>query len=263
MTKARCFEYPLRDALVVIVPVLGDNFSYLVAAGGRAAAVDPADAAPLLDQVKARGLKLDLILNTHHHFDHVAGNEELKARTGCRVAGPGDVRIPALDRAVADGDRLALGPLTIEVVGTPGHTRNHLCYYLPSGPALWTGDTLFTGGCGRLIEGGSATMWGSLHALSLLPDDTLVFCGHDYAVENLQFAAELQPDNEEIRRRLTDLQARAREGRPTVPSTLAEEKATNPFLRSDAPELLQRLGLTGLEPARVFAELRRRKDEYR
>ncbi|HOW97778.1 MAG TPA: hydroxyacylglutathione hydrolase [Kiritimatiellia bacterium] len=262
MKTGRCFEHPLRDALVVIVPVLGDNFSYLLVAGDRAAAVDPADAAPLLEQLDARGLKLEWILNTHHHFDHVAGNEELKARTGCRVAGPGCAHIPGLDQAVADGDRLSVGRQTIEVIGTPGHTRSHLCYYLPSGAALWTGDTLFTGGCGRLIEGGSATMWGSLHTLAMLPDETLVFCGHDYAEENLQFAALLQPDHPAIHQRLVRIQALIREGKATVPSTLAEEKATNPFLRADTPELMQRLGLAGKSAADVFAELRHRKDLF-
>ena len=262
MKTARFFEHPLAGALVVTVPVLGDNFSYLLIVGDRAAAVDPADAAPLLEQVESRGVRLELILNTHHHFDHVAGNRELKTRTGCRVAGPGDVRIPGLDQAVGDGDRLPLGPLTVEVIGTPGHTRNHVCYYLPSGPALWTGDTLFTGGCGRLIENGAATMWGSLNTLATLPGETWIFCGHDYAVENLQFAAELQPEKAEVRQRLARLQALAREGRPTVPSTLAEEKATNPFLQSGAAEMLKQLGLAGKSAVEVFAELRRRKDSF-
>ncbi|MBU1693530.1 MAG: hydroxyacylglutathione hydrolase [Verrucomicrobia bacterium] len=262
MKAANYFEHAAGPAVVLTVPVLGDNFSYLIVVEGLAAAVDPADAAPLLGVLKARGLRLEMILNTHHHFDHVGGNRELKAATGCRIAGPDDPRIPGLDRPVKDDERLTFGPLTLEVLCTPGHTRNHVCYYLPSGPALWTGDTLFTGGCGRLAESGAATMWGSLNTLATLPGETQVFCGHDYAVENMQFALELEPDNPDVRRRLAELRARVREGRPTVPSTLAEEKATNPFLRSGSPDLRRTLGLTDVSDMEVFAEIRRRKDAY-
>jgi hydroxyacylglutathione hydrolase len=262
MKPASFFEQQVGPAIVLTVPVLGDNFSYLIVTEGIAAAVDPADAAPLIGLIKSRRLRLELVLNTHHHFDHVAGNRELKAATACRIVGPDDPRIPGLDQPVRDNDRLSLGPLSIEILGTPGHTRSHVCYFLPSGPALWSGDTLFTGGCGRLIENGAATMWGSLNTLATLPDETRVFCGHDYAVENLQFAAELEPGNTEVRKRLAELQSRVRKGQPTVPSTLAEERATNPFLQHRTPAALKQLGLEGKTPSEVFAEIRRRKDAY-
>ena len=262
MKAAPYFEQPAGRAAVMTVPVLGDNFSYLIVVEGLAAAVDPADAAPLIGLIKTRGLRLEMVLNTHHHFDHVAGNRELKAATGCRIVGPDDSRIPGLDQPVKNGDRFSLGPLDIEVVSTPGHTRSHVCYFLPSGPALWSGDTLFTGGCGRLGDLGAEAMWESLHRLMLFPDETMVFCGHDYAVENLTFALELEPSNEAVRRRLEEVRAMVRAGRPPAPSTLAAEKATNPFLRSGSPALRRTLGLAEASDVEVFAEIRRRKEAY-
>ena len=262
MMKVNYFEQNVGPAVVLTVPVLGDNYSYLMAADGVAAAVDPAAAAPLAALCEQRGLRIDVILATHHHFDHVAGCRELQKRTGCRVAGPADERIPALDHPLRGGDRLAVGSLSLNVLATPGHTRSHLCFFLPAGPALWSGDCLFAGGCGRLIEGDAPAMWTSLQSLLALPDSTWVFCGHEYTLENLQFGLSIDPKSEALRRRVDETRTTLRSGRPTVPSTLALEKATNPFLLADDASWRAAHGWGDLSAAECFAELRRRKDEF-
>ncbi len=258
----RCFEHALARATIVTLPVMGDNYAYLIISGGQAAVVDPADAAPVQAALKARGLKAGMVLNTHHHFDHVSGNLELKAGAGCEVAGPDDPRIPGLDRPLGEGARVMVGDLALKVLATPGHTRSSICFYAEDGPCLWSGDTLFSAGCGRLIECAPEVMWNSLCRLADLPDDTLLFCGHEYTEEDLQFAAGVDPENDLIQQRLTEVRESLRQGLPTVPVSLGVEKSINPFLRVAAAAIRRALNLPHAPDVAVFAELRRRKDLF-
>ncbi|UCC96428.1 MAG: hydroxyacylglutathione hydrolase [Phycisphaerales bacterium] len=248
---------------VITIRTLGDNLTYLCQYGqNEAIVVDPGDSSPVLSVLDKQGLTLRTILATHHHFDHTAGVADLKRRTACTVVG-GDRRIAGIDKVVGDGQILTFGNKTILVLATPGHTRTSVCYYLrPSGdgssPILWTGDTLFIGGCGRLLECDARSMWESLDKLASLPDETLVYCGHDYTLENYEFALSIEPGNEAVKRRIEEI----RQGGNTVPSTMSEEKTTNVFLRAGTPEIKAALGMTQARAVEVFAESRRRKDVF-
>lgn len=254
--------------IIITIPALGDNLIYLVRYNGTDSfVVDPGDASPVLRILKKHGLSLREILLTHHHWDHVAGAGELKRKTGCQVVAGEGRGSHDVDRMVEDGWILEMGNARIEVLATPGHTRTSVCYYMqPSNEIqkgmLWTGDTLFVGGCGRLFECGPQTMWDSLLKLASLPGDTLVYCGHDYTVENYEFALSIEPDNEVIKQRLDEVRRAKSRGEQTVPSTILREKATNPFLRADVPELKAALGMTNARAVDVFAELRRQKDIF-
>lgn len=252
---------------VEILPVLDDNYIFLIhdPASGASAAVDPAEAEPVLELLQAKGWRLDYVLNTHHHWDHVGGNLELHAKTGCRIAGSqaDRDRIPGLDMPLAEGDRLDLGGNAIEVLEVPGHTRGHLAYWLPRAARLFCGDTLFGLGCGRLFEGSAGQMWASLQKLAALPGDTLVYCAHEYTQANGRFARSVEPGNPALAARLRQVAQLRGQNRPTVPFTLAEELAANPFLRPHSAEIRAALGLEQADDARVFAELRRRKDGFK
>lgn len=253
---------------VVTIPACGDNYIYLCQYDpGCAFAVDPCESPAILDTLQGRRLELTLILATHHHWDHVAAVAELKRRTGCEVVGCDRARIPDIDIVVGDGQIIEVGDDKVQVIATPGHTRTSSCYYmLPSGDTrpgiLWTGDTLFVAGCGRLLECDAPTMWDSLLKLASLPNDTLVYCGHDYTVEDLEFAMSIEPDNQAVRQRLRQVIRMQEAGKPSVPSTIAQEKMTNPFLRSDTPEVKKALKMSNARAVDVFAELRRRKDFF-
>jgi hydroxyacylglutathione hydrolase len=252
---------------VITIPARGDNFMYLYPCGqATAVAVDPADSGPIVKWLGELELKLAAILVTHHHWDHTGGVAELKKRTGCEVIGGDRQRISGLDRMVCDGRRFTIADTEFQVIATPGHTRSSLCYYVPAGNSpngiLWTGDTMFTGGCGRLLECDAQTMWDSLRKLSALPDDTLVYCGHDYAEEDYEFALSIEPDNDAVRERLDEIRQAIASGRHSVPSTMLTERTTNPFLRADRPELKAALGMPNAKAVEVFAELRRRKDMF-
>jgi hydroxyacylglutathione hydrolase len=253
---------------VITIPAFGDNFVYLYEyRQGDALAVDPSDSSPVLRILGQRGLSLTTILVTHHHWDHTAGVAELKKNTGCEVVGGDARRISGIDRLVEGGRSLAVGEAEIKVIATPGHTHTSVCYYVqPSGDdgngILWTGDTLFVGGCGRLLECRAQSMWDSLRKLACLPDDTLVYCGHDYTVENYGFALSIEPDNQAVKRRLGEVTQAQKAGGQTVPSTILQERLTNPFLRADSPELKAALNMPGARAVDVFAELRRRKDVF-
>src|SRR6185503_210003 len=220
---------------VVPVPQLLDNYAYLVIDTARRVAA-------VLDAAERESVELVAILSTHHHFDHVGGNDDLIAALRPRrmqVFGyAGDrSRIPGITDALDDGQQFEVGGLHGQALFIPAHTRGHLAYWLSADKSVFTGDTLFAGGCGRLFEGDAAQMMSSLAKLARLPDDTRVYCGHEYTEKNLEFAAELEPSNRPLSEKLATVQALRRQGTPTVPSTIAEEKATNPFLRTDSQEL--------------------------
>lgn len=246
----------------------GDNYIYVYRlTDSKVLVVDPADAAQVLDRLERQGLTLTTILLTHHHWDHTAGVTALKSETGCEVVSADSQRIKGTNHVVSDGDRIAVEGREIAVLGTPGHTRTSVCYYLhPSGPGaagiVWTGDTLFVGGCGRPMECDASVLWRSLEKVAALPDETLVYCGHDYTAENYEFALTIEPENEAARVRFHDVEEAARQGLPTVPSTIAQEKATNIFLRAAEPPVREALGMMDARPSQVFTELRRRKNVF-
>ena len=221
---------------VQAVPMFSDNYAWLLrdSASGAVGIVDPADAGKVCIAIDAAGGRLDTIFLTHHHADHVAGTDEVRARYGAKVVGAAaDAhRLPRLDLAVAEGDSVPFGTTKARVIETPGHTRGHIAFFFPAGDLLFCGDTLFSLGCGRLLEGTAEEMFASLAKLAALPADTQVFCGHEYTQSNARFALTVEPDNEALRARAAEV-ARLREaGSSTVPSRLAEERAANPFLRA-------------------------------
>lgn len=246
------------------LPVLNDNYVYLLHDGatGKCAAVDPSVAEPVLEAVERRGWHLSHILNTHHHWDHTGGNLALKQATGCTIVGYGKdaSRIPGIDVEVADGEVIGFGVHHAQIIAVPGHTLGHIAYWFEAASAVFCGDTLFSLGCGRLFEGSPPMMWASLLRLRDLPDDTRVFCGHEYTLNNAAFALDVDPDNPSLQRRAAEVKELRRQGMPSVPSLLADEKAANPFLRADSPSLRSRL--KSADPVAVFAEIRRRKDVF-
>lgn len=227
---------------VVQVPVLSDNYVYLAhdAASGETAVVDPAVAEPVLAAAAARGWRITAILNTHWHPDHVGANLAIKEATGCAITGPtGEAaKIPGLDRAVREGDEVRIGTSFGRVIDVPGHTAGHNAYHFAADAVLFCGDTLFAMGCGRLFEGTPDQMFASLGKLMALPDDTLVYCAHEYTASNGRFALTVEPDNAELRSRMEQVIAARGAGRPTVPSTIALERATNPFTRAGSVDEL-------------------------
>jgi hydroxyacylglutathione hydrolase len=258
---------------VVPVPQLVDNYAYLVIDSDTSLAgvVDVAEAGPVIDAAARVGATLTAILSTHHHFDHVGGNEELLAAlpsgTVAVYGYQGDAeRIPGITRPLDDGEEFELGGLRARAMFIPAHTRGHLAYYFETEKSVFTGDTMFAGGCGRLFEGDAAQMKGSLEKLAALPDDTLVYCGHEYTQGNLAFAATLEPGNDKLTQRRAEVDRLIESGRPSVPTTIAIEKATNPFLRSTSAELVASVQaqVQGLDddPVSVFAATRILKDSF-
>ncbi len=216
---------------VIRIPVLRDNYLWLVHSAGVTAVVDPALPEPVLQACSQRGWTLDFILNTHHHMDHIGGNLALKEATGCTIVGPkaDHARIPGIDRQVEEGDTVVLGGAQGRVLFVPGHTRGHIAYIFDEG-SLFCGDTLFLGGCGRLFEGTPAQMYDSLAKIAALPDSTQIYCAHEYTLSNLRFALTEHPDNPDIRARFEAVTAARARSEPTVPGLLGLERSTNPFL---------------------------------
>ncbi len=253
---------------VEILKALKTNYIYILIDRETrvTAAVDPGEAEPVTAFLeKHNGGKLDFILNTRHHWDHVNGNPALKTRYGCTIIGPAadKDRIPGIDTPVGDGEKFMIGETEVQAISVPGHTTGHTAYWIPSQGMLFPGDTLFSMGCGRLFEGTPAQMWDSLKKLRDLPGYTKVYCGHEYAKHNTRFALSVDPDNKTLQNYARQVNALREKDQPTVPSELSTEKAANPFLRADAPELQERLGMKGQPDDRVFAEIRKRKDEFK
>ncbi|HVN02304.1 MAG TPA: hydroxyacylglutathione hydrolase [Caulobacteraceae bacterium] len=244
-------------------PCLSDNYGFLIRddASGKTACIDTPEASAILGELKAAGWGLDFIFNTHWHPDHAGGNAEIKAATGCEIVGPAEVtRIAPLDRTVGGGDRVALGETTFEVIETGGHTLGHIAYFDAADKVAFVGDTLFALGCGRLFEGKPQQMWASLSRLAALPDETRVYCAHEYTASNARFALSVD-DGAALRGRAAEVFAARERGEPTVPTTIALEKATNPFLR--APLLAAKVGKAGAPDYEAFAAVRAAKDAFR
>jgi hydroxyacylglutathione hydrolase len=256
---------------IIPVPQLSDNYAYLVIddSSKECGVVDCAEADKVLAAVREHGLKLTTVLPTHYHFDHVGGNEDIvRAIPGLRVYGARGEhgRIPAQTHAVDDGDTVEVGGLKGRVIGIPAHTNGHVAYFFPQLNAVFTGDTLFIAGCGRVFEGQAQTMVDSLAKLAALPEATQVYCGHEYTEKNLRFALTLEPTNEALKKKYAWTQKMRAEGKYTVPSTIGEEKSFNPFLRTDSPEL--RASLRKLDPVigddrvAIFAKARELKNRF-
>ena len=235
------------------IPCLSDNYAWLLrdAATGTVAVCDPGEAAPAIAALEAAGGRCDLILLTHHHGDHIDGVEEVRARFGAKVVGAtADAhRLPPLDLALKPGETVAVGATKGVVIDTPGHTVGHIAFHFAEGDVLLCGDTLFSLGCGRLLEGTAAQMFYSLEALAALPEATLVCCGHEYTESNARFALTVEPDNAALQARAAEVKAERAAGRATVPTTIGQEKAANPFLR--APDVAS------------LATIRTAKDNFR
>ena len=252
---------------LLIVPCLADNYAYLLhdAGSNTTAVVDVPEAAPVQQLLAERGWRLDTILLTHHHNDHIAGVAALAGATGAAVIGAeADAqRLPKLDMAVHPGQSFPLGVEQIEVMGADGHTLGHVAYYLPNAGLLFSGDSLMSWGCGRLFEGSPAQMFDTLSRIAALPPETLVCSGHEYTEANGRFALSLEPKHPALRKRMAQVQAARAEGRPTLPVALSEELATNPFLRAADPALRKALGLEArATPLATFTEARARKDRF-
>jgi hydroxyacylglutathione hydrolase len=251
---------------IVTIPCLKDNYAFLAhdKATGQTAVVDVPEAAPIIAALKQRGWTLSHVLLTHHHWDHVDGLAGLLADHPATVIGAAaDAhRLPPLDIAVTEGDTITIGSDTGTVIDVSGHTLGHVAFHFPDSAVVFTADSLMAMGCGRLFEGTPAQMYESLAKLAALPPETLVCSGHEYTASNAKFALTIEPGNAALISRIEKIETARAQGRPTVPSLLSTERATNPFLRSDSPEIQANIGLSGADPVAVFTEVRRRKDSF-
>jgi hydroxyacylglutathione hydrolase len=251
---------------IVTVPCLSDNYAFLLhdAATGATAVVDVPDPAPIQDELARRGWTLTDILITHHHWDHIDGVAPLVAATGAKTWGNANDagRLPPLDHAVPPGETVTIGTEQGTVIDVPGHTVGHIAFHFPASAAVFTADSLMALGCGRLFEGTPEMMHASLSRLAALPPETIVCSGHEYTAANAKFALTIDPDNPALISRSDAIVAARAKGQPTVPSTLGEELATNPFLRANDPGIRARLGMQDASDTEVFAEIRGRKDRF-
>ncbi len=248
-------------------PCLSDNYGVLAhnPQSGATLLIDAPDEAAIRAVLAKSGWRLSHILVTHHHWDHTQAIAALKSEFGCRVIGPAGERdkIDTLDETIDDGDQREFGGVEVRAIATPGHTLGQISYYLPASGVAFTGDTLFSLGCGRVFEGTPPMMWASMEKLmTRLPDATEIYCGHEYTLANAKFAVTVDPDNEALRARLAEVERLRAAGEPTLPTTMALEKKTNPFLRAADPALRAHLGMQGADDVAVFAEVRKRKDDF-
>jgi hydroxyacylglutathione hydrolase len=226
---------------IIPVPVLNDNYVWLVhdPDSGETVAVDPSVADPVLEAAAARGWTISQIWNTHWHPDHTGGNDAIRAATGCTITGPAEAeRVSKMDRIVAGGDRARIGAIEAELIDIPAHTAGHVAFHLPAAGVAFTGDTLFAMGCGRLFEGNAAQMYGNMQRLAALPAETRIYCGHEYTLANGLFALSVEPDNEALLSRVAEVKEQRERGEVTLPTTIALERATNPFMRAASVEEL-------------------------
>lgn len=251
---------------IVTVPCRSDNYAYLVRdrGTGRVALVDAPAVEPIVEALEAHDWGLDQIWITHHHGDHTEGVDALRQRHGVEVVGhvKDRARLPKLDRELSEGETVALGETTARVIDVSGHTVGHIAFVLDDDKAAFTADSLMALGCGRVLEGTHAMMWESLSKFLAMPDDMRIYSGHNYGQTNGRFALSIEPENAALRERIERIRKADAAGDPIVPATLAEEKATNPFLRATEPGVKQAVGLAGADDASVFAEVRRRKDAF-
>jgi hydroxyacylglutathione hydrolase len=253
-------------AKIHLFKILQDNYGLLLhdPASGATASIDAAESAPVEAALLATGWRLTDILVTHHHADHTAGIPALKEKYKCRVVAPHAeaAKVPGVDETAGEGDIVKMGGLSLRVIETPGHTLGHIAYLLDAEKLAFVGDTLFSIGCGRVIEGNPEMMWQSLLKLRALPDDTLFYCGHEYTLANIKFALTIEPNNAALRARAQEAERQIAAGTPTIPTTIGAEKAANPFLRADRADVAAAVGLAGKTPAEVFAEIRARKNKF-
>lgn len=251
---------------IVQIPVLNDNYVYLLHNhdDNLTAVIDPAVSGPVMDTLNEKGWTLTHILNTHHHGDHVGGNMDLKEATDCIIVGAGvdAKRIPGIDVEVGDGDTFMFGRAEATIYFTPGHTTGHICYHFAKEKILFAGDTLFAMGCGRLFEGTAKEMWKSLDTLRNLPGDTVVYCAHEYTEANGKFALSIEPENNDLQHRMSDVRKKRAMGQPTVPFTIEDERISNPFLRPESLPLQENIGMTGKTKHEIFAKVRQLKDNF-
>jgi len=249
---------------ITILPALSDNYIYMLKDNdsGCLAAVDPSEAKPVLDYLEAQNGKLSMILTTHHHWDHTDGNLELKEKTGCHILGGPGVQIPGQDEVLKDGDLIKLGSLRAKALAIPGHTLDQIAFWFEEDEAVFTGDTLFSIGCGRIFEGDPKMMWESLCKLRALPPQTKVYCGHEYTEKNIKFALSLERDKPNLLSLQKEIKLLREEGKSSLPSTIKIETDSNPFLRADQNDLKEALGMAGSDTIEVFSKIRKRKDSY-
>lgn len=265
-TGVEPYQTPSMGAFeIVLLPCLADNYSVLLhdPVSGETAAIDAPHAATIKAALNARNWRLNHLFITHHHTDHTAGIAELKGHYGASVTGPEAEadRIPGLTRGVTEATRLEFAGHPIRVLETPGHTLGHVTYHLPEDGLAFTGDTLFSLGCGRIFEGDPQTMWNSVSKIAALPGDTRIYCGHEYTLGNARFALSVEPENEALKARVAEVEVLRAAGEPTIPTTVELEKATNPFLRPNSRMMRARLGLDGAPDWEVFARLRQLKNK--
>ena len=255
---------------IIPIPAFRDNYIWLIRKGSSAAVVDAGDARPVLDYLEREKVHLCAILCTHHHADHIGGNESLLAMYRVPVFGPAHESIPGRTQALVEGDHIVVPGVDVafDILDIPGHTSGHIAFFGEVGdvPSVFCGDTLFAAGCGRLFEGTPTQMWDSLSKLAALPDETRVYCGHEYTLANLKFAAAVEPDSGALRERIAREEAKRDRGEPTLPSTIGDEHATNPFLRAKLPQVAAaaqaHAGYPLHDPVAAFAELREWKNRF-